>query len=522
MYVRNLLKAGQFVTLVPVGLPITLQYDMNGQLEQVYLGHDDSRVSVTEKLLPVLLQERNAPIRIPLSGGTSWVMGALYSGDLFPVSGVLPQVSNSYCMEHYITSPEMYKFYAGNAYSNATQFRGSAATRQWLNNAKFSVLPGFLVPPNMNPMLFKNMLRSARYQFKSDLVQSYIIHDNSSILYVETGLRQVFAGTVTSKMTESGEIVATITHKGLPDKLETSWASVVNFNLHPNSIIVLGERNHILHAEQGDNKNHTPRTRDVVCSICGKPYSVRLGDIEVICPDEHCMSRMYPRLVQLLETLQLPVISYDTYITAVKDKNILALADTLALPQYADATVEATTVGVLRAVIPYDVCPDTGLLESFCTRCSNKVSSIRYYLQHPDIIARELSIVHTGLVRLVDWLQDPANVSELEALFDTDNINVIGVDRLFMGSPILRNKIIMITGKFLRGTSMEVSRILKSYEARVVYDLQGRVDCVVVGDGKEDINSAAIRSAKACQVPVLTESQFFEQFKIDEDLADHL
>ena len=91
-----------------------------------------------------------------------------------------------------------------------------------------------------------------------------------------------------------------------------------------------------------------------------------------------------------------------------------------------------------------------------------------------------------------------------------------------MGTPILRNKTIMITGKFTHGTSGEVTRILQSYDARVVYDLKGRVDCVVVGDCQEDINSAAIRSAKACQVPVLSEKQFFDQFKIDEDLADHL
>lgn len=522
MYVRNLLKAGQFVTLVPVGLPITLQYDMNGQLEQVFLGHDDTRTSVTEKLLPVILQERNAPVKIPLAGGTSWVMGVLYSGDLFPVNGLLPDAANAHCIDHYISCPEMYKFYAGNVFSNSTQFRGSAATRQWLNNAKFAVLPGFLVPPNMNGMLFRNMMRSARYPFKSELVQSYIIHDSKQVLYVNTGLRQIFAGTVTSKMTEDGYLLGVVTHKGLPEKLETSWANVVNFNLHPNSIVVTDPKGKILHAEPGDNKNHTPRTRDMVCGVCGKPYSVRVGDFETVCPDEHCLSRMYSRVVQLLETLGLPVISHDTYISSVKNKDVLVLADVLALPTYADSKVDATVSTVLRAAIPYEVCPDTSFIDSFCTRCSNKLPNIRYYLQHPDIIGRELDIQHVSLSQVVSWLNDNSNSSEIEALLDSEHINIVGVDKLFMGTPILRNKTIMITGKFTHGTSMEVSRILQSYDARVVYDLKGRVDCVVVGDCQEDINSAAIRSAKACQVPVLSEKQFFDQFKIDEDLADHL
>lgn len=522
MYVRNLLKAGQFVTPVPVGLPITLQYDMNGQLEQVFLGHDDSRVNVSEKLLPAIMQERNAPVKIPLAGGTSWVMGVLYSGDLFPVNGTLPEASNPYCMEHYLNTPEMYKFYAGNVFSNSTQFRGSAATRQWLNNAKFAVLPGFLVPPNMNPMLFRNLMRSAKYPFKSELVQSYIIHDSRQVLYVDTGLRQIFAGTVTSQMTEDGHLLGVITHKGLPEKLETAWANVVNYNLQPNSIIVTDPKGRILHAEPGDTKNHTPRTRDISCSICGKPYSVRVGDYETICPDEHCLSRMYPRVVQMLEVLRQPIIKYTTYIEAVKAKEILVLADVLTLPQYAESSVEATAASVLRACIPYEVCPDTAFIESFCTRCNNKIANIRYYLQHPDILGRELGIVHVSLNQVVSWLQDNVNAAEIEALFDSENINFVGVDKLFMGTPILRNKTIMITGKFTHGTSGEVTRILQSYDARVVYDLKGKVDCVVVGDCQEDINSAAIRSAKACQVPVLSEKQFFDQFKIDEDLADHL
>ena len=52
MQLRNLLNAGDFVTPIPVGIPITLQYKDTGNLESLYLGHitDFDSISTSPKL----------------------------------------------------------------------------------------------------------------------------------------------------------------------------------------------------------------------------------------------------------------------------------------------------------------------------------------------------------------------------------------------------------------------------------------------------------------------------------------
>lgn len=522
MFVRNLLKAGQFVTLVPVGLPITLQYDARGVIEHAYLGHDDSRVNVTAKVIPTYVQERVGPIKVPLQGGTTWVMGVLYSGKLFPANGKLPDATVDQAFADFAENPGTYQFYAGNASSTVTRFVGAAATRQWLSNSKFQVLPGFLVPPNMNRDLFRNMMQSARYSFKSFMVQSYIVFDAKTVSYHNTGMRQVYAGTVNLHNTSAGAVVATITCKGIPEKLTVGYKDVVLHNIHPNTLLVLDNRNKIVHSEPTDNKNRTKRTAELVCNVCGKPYTVARSEIDVMCPDEHCLSRMYPRVQQMLETLRMPVLTYETYIEAVKNKKIVSITDVFDLEQYIELPVECSVATALRSVIPYTACPSSELVDIFCNNSGNRISNIRYYIQHPQCIAKELKIAHLGLPRLLEWLADPANAADTEAIFDIKNLNITGVDRMFNGAPILRGKTIMITGKFTHGTNAEVARILASYSAKVVYGLHSHIDCVVVGDIPEDVNSSDVRSAKANQVPVMSEKQFFAQFKIDEDLAEHL
>ena len=40
MYVRNCLIAGDHLTVIPVGLPLVLQYNSNGILERAFKGFD--------------------------------------------------------------------------------------------------------------------------------------------------------------------------------------------------------------------------------------------------------------------------------------------------------------------------------------------------------------------------------------------------------------------------------------------------------------------------------------------------
>ena len=55
MFVRNLLQAGDHVTIVPAGVRITLQYDTNGRVEKVYTRfNENERILHSELLVPLL------------------------------------------------------------------------------------------------------------------------------------------------------------------------------------------------------------------------------------------------------------------------------------------------------------------------------------------------------------------------------------------------------------------------------------------------------------------------------------
>ena len=92
----------------------------------------------------------------------------------------------------------------------------------------------------------------------------------------------------------------------------------------------------------------------------------------------------------------------------------------------------------------------------------------------------------------------------------------------FDGAPIFRNKTIFITGTFKHGSLADIKSILESYSATVVTDFDSYIQCVLVGDIKEDIEGQAIIAARELHLPIFSESEFFARYEIDEDLEKFL
>jgi hypothetical protein len=94
----------------------------------------------------------------------------------------------------------------------------------------------------------------------------------------------------------------------------------------------------------------------------------------------------------------------------------------------------------------------------------------------------------------------------------------------FEGSPIFRSNAFILTGSFKRGSYKEIASILESYEATVLTDIAGkrRPDAVIVGGTNEDISGLIIKSAKAADIPIIEEDDFFRMYGIDQDLAANL
>ena len=84
MFVRNLLQAGDFVTVIPAGIRVTLQYNEHGSIEAVYSGYKEDKVLHPE-MLTSIIESSDIPNHISIQGGTSFVYGCLYTNSVYPV-----------------------------------------------------------------------------------------------------------------------------------------------------------------------------------------------------------------------------------------------------------------------------------------------------------------------------------------------------------------------------------------------------------------------------------------------------
>ena len=91
MFARNL-QAGEFVTLVPLGLPITIQYSERGSVDKLYTGHDESQWNdVTDPVLTTLLINKQIPNHVSTNGKVCYVRAVMYSSELQFSRGILPK-----------------------------------------------------------------------------------------------------------------------------------------------------------------------------------------------------------------------------------------------------------------------------------------------------------------------------------------------------------------------------------------------------------------------------------------------
>lgn len=154
--------------------------------------------------------------------------------------------------------------------------------------------------------------------------------------------------------------------------------------------------------------------------------------------------------------------------------------------------------------------------------CSNNEQTFKYYIEHPEEIQKDLNIQHNELNKLITWLSDGCNASDLMTLVDSAQINIVALKSTFNGAPIFRNKRIFITGKFIRGSLDSIAGILQSYSASVTTQFSNVVDCVIVGGLHEDVDGKAVNFARTLNKPIFNENEFFNRYEIDADIKANL
>lgn len=527
MFVRNLLQAGEFVTTVPVGLPVTLQYNEKGVIQKIFYNHDKNvRVDMSDELLPNALKKNLVPHKITVRGGTTWIYGVFYTSNIYPDGGKLPECVKDTLVRYYQTNPTHFKFYAGNVESLAATFRGAVAIRQWLTVSRFSLLPGYVVPAGLTETMFENMVKR-NYPFVYPLISSYIVfHKTGTISYPSTNLRQATVTSVTESFNEYGDLFADITtSEGVAfPQLHVLYPTVVHFNIDVGALIVVNSYG-VVYANSLDPallRSRRPST--IVCKCCGRQLIVPDPTVRSFrCTDPQCSSVLYPRIRQMLTELSLPLITHEQYMRIIEsNKAGFALLDIFESPQYKDAKIEVTLVQAVRAIIPKEILPSDIQIAQLCDAVNNSREALMYYIQNVDKMKIDLDLDFNAFCRLFRWLSDFININDTVEFLRLPFLHYVSPSVKFPGPPIFRDKLILITGTFVHGSLSEIEAILRSYAADVTTEFSTQVSCVLVGDIQENINGHAMISAQKHRIPIMAESQFFAEYDIDSDITENL
>lgn len=515
MYIRNCLKANDYVCVLPIGLRLTLQYNSEGNLENVYKGFSSDRETMPSLILP-LLNNGTIPRKIHITKGTTWIKGILYTGQLFYGEGILPESVESDLLKRYEANPSQFNFFAGTLESSAIPVKGHRGARQALTLSKFRLLPGLHIPATINDKLFKDLLYNDKFPFSEYIITGYIIFRGNEVLFPSTKLRQFIAEKTVKYVDEAGHIKARVYIKGDDSFVVFDYPEVIKHNIHSKSLVIIDGDHNIVYVFNQDN-THKKQDASYICTHCGKVFKLPNSGA-VTCTNAHCPSLLVTPVQTFLSDIGLPVPDTSVINEWIVNGSLHSLSDLFVLPEYQEAEVEISLSKLLRALIPTSLIYKDDIFILFEDKCLKSIETFLYYINNVDRITEDFAMFHKDLPKLIDWLSDSYNISDLLVLLDSPQICIIQRLRKFEGAPIFRNKTIFITGEFVRGSLSEINSILESYAASVVLSFSNLVDCVLVGGKRENIDGNAVQSARNLNIPVMQEEEFFKQYEIDKDL----
>lgn len=520
LFTKTVCKAGSLVYVVPTGLLVTLRYDAHGMLHKVYEGINEM-VDLGEDFLKAVVRQGLIPNTIKLHGGTTDIQGVFYSNEITAIDGNLPNCEFKRIEDDILSGSPKYRFYVGNVESGAMAIT-PASMQAWTKMVGFETLPCWAAPAtNPEASLRTFLTTNAHITFEYPLIAGYFVFEGQS--------KGIFYSTSLSTARVISDPIKLLDYNGYIkyglkfDIISTviDYPKAVKFNIQKDSQVVIDDNNGeiIWCSTQFAEENRLPKR--ITCSSCHKILDVP-EDGTMTCSDPFCTSLLYPRISRFCNVLNIDAPSEQEFDAAVKSGDITILPDLLLMPKYKDIKIKKYLSEILLASISGEVGLNTEWLIKFCNKCNNSYPTVKYYFEGPRRITTELDMEVPR--RLMAWLNEPRNLVELDTIVNSEQIEIINSDRIvkFDGAPLLRNKTIMITGTFMHGSTEDIIAILQSYSATVVTQMDKKVQCVVVGDIKENIDGLAIQAARELDIPMFDESAFFDRYSIDEDLEKFL
>lgn len=512
MLVRNFLHAGEFVSPIPEGLPITVQYSDKGTLQKIWQGCEDLSIDLTDDLLKLSIDNHILPVKVHANGGTIYVKGVLYSDTRYGSTGYLPECIEDEIIQRYQATPCDFKFYAGDVDNKSNVQNGAVNVRRWLTFEQFDILPGHVVPADVSDESFKDMVsRNCPFNYEH-ITGYYVFRSNRSVEVVWLNKRIDLIEDVKRYTDKFGNIRAHV--QFADDSLEVSYVDVCDYGLKDDIYVLTDDEGHILDSYNLDGSAHEV-SRNIVCNSCGKKLVVPINGHTFKCSDSSCNSVLYPRVTHLLKTLGLEIISYDDYYYYSNSCGIaFTPIDILDSTHYAETVIEVSLPTAVSAMIPKNVLPKYEQIEYLVDQCNNSKETLIYYLSHPSRMYQDLDLPKNQYQRFITWIDVPENLSDVLSIFDADQVKIVSSNKVFDNPPIFRGKSIYPTGTFTYGNNSELKSFLESYGASILDCFDDSVDLVLIGDIQENINGHAVTRARGLGIPTITETDFFQQYRL--------
>lgn len=536
---NNLCKPSATISAVPIGLPLKLQYNQFGILQNFSVGlsidldpmYEDSDAGQFDhnKLFDAI--KKFVPGSIGTQGGTTWVYGVLYTDRIPCDEGMMPQaLFKSYIKD--ILNGGVYVFYAGYVYSLAVSFVGPVVVRNFLSTNRFNALPQIIVPLTITDDTIKMLMKNSSAGFKEEFIAGFFIFEDTNCRYAEMKLLQVEVKNDVKPFVDADGFLKGEIQTLSGRSYVLNYSSIVRHGVSKGCSLLV-ERNsedressiNILatRAGIGIDKVIDNLGKDIKCPVCGKLYRVGYSDAPVECDDPHCLSHEFNNANRMLTKLGFPAISFNSYYALVDSKTIICLTDLLELPPCTDEEINVSMATALSAAIPGYIVPEFSILERFANKCNNNVETAVYYINNPIRIETDFDLIDTSAKKLVKWLEDPYNASTVTTVFD--HVKIESKIQKFDGDPIFRGNTFALTGKFKRGDYPEIKSILSSYAANIIPSIdpgERLPDVVITGSTNEEISGQMIQKARIHSIPIVEEDDFFRKYEIDDDLARNL
>lgn len=519
MYVKNVLKPGQYAQFIPLGMPVTLEYDENGILLRGYEGFEGKK-RLPEEVEDAIYDSELVPRLIFLRGGTSWVRTIFYSEDSIVATGKYPDDMYATYFQVFVNNYDKFKAYGLCVESTVATIQGAVSQRTTLEANGFTTISGFLVPPQPLDLNSFTHLAKDRFQFKFPLIGHYLVYEGSQPYFINTGLESKIAHRVSKSVDTNGYIHGTVLFTD-GDSICVDYNQVVRYQLVTNTNVILDVSRKIIYSETTDNKLREKRSNVIKCTACGSRILVTDDEL-TICPNTHCLSRLYTDICHMLNAFHFPVLTEKEYTTKVNKKMITCVSDIFLLEAYQHCTVKVGLGQLLDAIVPIPAVRDRSTFVLFANKCSNNLQTFRYYLENPQLFDNDLDFRTHGADEFKKWIEDPENLLTVESILGLDNIILETTDKLFDGAPVLLNKRVYITGDFLHGDTSKIVSIVQTYSGVATTYYDDSVDMILVGGTRENINGHAIHKGKLRNIPIYEELKFFDMYGIDQDMRENL